>query len=183
MEERWNSLRHCDAQGHSYRIHIHLCGNILAKTDLGNNHVYFRASMMEPTHYELWKTDGTSSGTVMVNDTITGIQAQFWKTSGSSAKPSSSLSNDGTQHESNTVDKTIEGSNGTVMVQEIMTVYGTGSLCKDQRNRSMITLAELQRSPTSNGGYQCSALDPANLSSEHCPLRFHGKFTQNYQRA
>ena len=44
-----------------------------------NNHVYFLASAdygTSTTHYGLW-TDGTSSGTQPVNDTITGIQASF----------------------------------------------------------------------------------------------------------
>ena len=42
-----------------------------------NNHVYFLASTdygTSTTHYGLWVTDGTSSGTQPVNDTITGIR-------------------------------------------------------------------------------------------------------------
>ena len=67
VEERWNGLRHGDGQGY-------LSGSSSSSLDeltaVGNT-LYFGAERRNQRK-ELWKSDGTSSGTVMVKDINSG---------------------------------------------------------------------------------------------------------------
>ena len=72
MEERWNSLRHGDGQGHQQRKWQQLSHYLTA---VGNT-LYFQAD--DGTNgYELWKSDGTASGTVMVKDINSGSGSSY----------------------------------------------------------------------------------------------------------
>ena len=67
MEERWNCLRHGDGQGYQQRK----CGSYPYLLTAVGNTLYFQAN--DGTNgYELWKSDGTASGTVMVKDINSG---------------------------------------------------------------------------------------------------------------
>ena len=67
MEERWNCLRHGDGQGYQQRKWQQFSDELTA---VGNT-LYFSAD--DGTNGdELWKSDGTASGTVMVKDIHSG---------------------------------------------------------------------------------------------------------------
>ena len=67
MEERWNCLRHGDGQGY----HSGSGSSSLDELTAVGNTLYFVAD--DGTNgVELWKSDGTSSGTVMVKDIYSG---------------------------------------------------------------------------------------------------------------
>ena len=83
MDERRNCLRHGDGQGYQqrkwqqYPYYLTAVGNTL----------YFEAN--DGTNgYELWKSDGTASGTVMVKDITAEAAAVLPTTSQPLATPS-----------------------------------------------------------------------------------------------
>ena len=68
MEERWNCLRHGDGQGYQtaeVAAVLPPLSQPLATPSISE-------PTTEPTEYELWKSDGTASGTVMVKDISSG---------------------------------------------------------------------------------------------------------------
>ena len=65
VEERWNSLRHGDGQGHQKR---RLAASYPDELTVFNNTLYFTAAVTETTAWDLFKTDGTANGTVMVKN-------------------------------------------------------------------------------------------------------------------
>ena len=67
MEDRRHRRRHRDGQGHL----LALSGSIPSDLTNVNGTLYFTAD--DGTHgEELWKTDGTAAGTVMVKDILPG---------------------------------------------------------------------------------------------------------------
>ena len=63
VEERWNVLRHGDGQGHQ---RAEVIAVLPTNSQVGNT-IYFVANDRNQ-RTELWKSDGTTSGTVMVKD-------------------------------------------------------------------------------------------------------------------
>ena len=66
MENRWNCSWNGYGEGHQFRT-----GDSLSGLTVFNGALYFKADDGS-TGSELWKTDGTAAGTVMVKDINSG---------------------------------------------------------------------------------------------------------------
>src|SRR5262245_26317965 len=70
MEKRWNGRRHVDGKGHLGRVGRQLPFSLKSV----DGELYFSANNGTKGD-ELWKSDGTNGGTVMVKDIWPGIES------------------------------------------------------------------------------------------------------------